>query len=532
MKKTITLVLTLITYAISFSQSANLDREYFNVSYVILPSKPVLDNSKRTFSSNKRAIALSGFSRVKENGTLDINYSFNGTSVGEVKINKTKHEKKDDNGNVTSTTYTYNVNIPYTSSASLSVSNSDVIDNGYQQDYSEKDNYTSNSFSSYRDAQNHYNNNRYNIKNKYASKHKKSILSRINGTLNSKYGYVPRNESNENFWILGSKKHPEYKNHMEAFETLKVIFAKMKYDQPIEDLKAETQPVIDYFNSLIPKYVGTKKKMAKVRYASYYNIAKIYYYLEMPEKAKEYGQKIIDNGYDKSDGKHFIRISNNLIEKFKINKTNTRHFEVITEDLSNVVEEEPENQNGYQNASNSKLELVKAYLISKAGDTTLVDMETKDIDKIAYKIRTVRYDNNKSPVGTEVKSAKDFNEVLFVDGTHYKNVKFKESSIKGDDVDAAKMLLGGAKEKLCKILFESDKIDLYLFNNEETVIYTPNDSKKGKSTLSTAFVFGFKKKLVKLAEGCPTLAEKAQNKAFKNTPEDLLLFCKELNSCK
>lgn len=80
MNQTITLVFALITYAISFSKSTNLDREYFKISYVKLPSKPIiLDNSKRTYSSNKRAISLSGFSIVNSNGTLDIN--FNGTKI-------------------------------------------------------------------------------------------------------------------------------------------------------------------------------------------------------------------------------------------------------------------------------------------------------------------------------------------------------------------------------------------------------------------------------------------------------------------
>ncbi|GAA3634335.1 hypothetical protein [Flavivirga jejuensis] len=530
MNKTTTLVFALLIYAISFSQNANLDREYVSVSYIKLPSKPILDNSKRTYSSNIRAISLSGFSRVKSNGTLDINYNFNGTQIGEVDIRKTKHEKKDKDGKVTSTSYTYKVHIPYTSSASLSISNAVVIENNYNRDFSENDHYESNSFSTYKAAQNHYNNNRYNIRNKYTSKHKKSILNIINSNLNTTYGYVPANYNTVVFWILGNKKHPEYQKHMENYGIMKAAFAKMKYDQPVSGLKTELEPVIDYFNSLIPKYVGTKKKMAKMRYASYYNIAKMYYYLDMPEKAKEYAEKLIENDYDKSHGKHFIRISDELLKKFEINETNTRHFEVITEDLTNI-EEAPEAEEA--SGSNTKLELVKAYLISKVGDTILVDIETKDVKKIAYEIRTVQYADNGTPVGTKVENAKDFNEVLFVDGTHYKNVMFKESGVKNGNNNAvsAQMLLSGAAEKLCKVLFESDKINLYHFNNEEPVIFTPG-SEKGKSTLSTGYVFGFKKNLVKLAKGCPALIEKAENKTFKNTPEDLMTFCKELASCK
>ncbi|MCL5126777.1 hypothetical protein [Algibacter sp. L4_22] len=528
MYKKITLAFALITYAFSFSQNANLDREYFEVAYVKLPSKPILEDSKRTYTSNKRAISISGFSRVKSNGTIDVNYTFNGTNIGNVDIIKTKHETKDKDGKVTSTSYTYAAHNTYSSSGSLSINNSVVLENSFEKTYSEKDDYVSSSFKSYKQAQDYYNNNRYNIKKTHSTKHQQNILSSINSSLNSTYGYVKSSTSNENFWILGTKKHPEYPKHMEAYETMKAAFSKMKYNESTADLKAELEPVIDYFNSLIPVYEGPKKKMKKMRYASYYNLAKIYYYLDMPEESKIFGQKLIDNDYDKSDGKNFIRISDNLLSKFKANETDNRHFEVVTEDLTNI-EDEPEAEE--ESVSDNKLELVKAYLISKAGDTTLVDMETKDIKQIAYELRTVQYTTDGTPIGTEVKSAKGFNEVLFVDGTHYKNIAFKESSVKGDAVNAGQLLLGGSSEKLCKILYESEKLNLYLFNNEETVIFTPG-SKKGKSTLSTGFVFGFKKNLIKLAEGCASLIEKAENKEFKNTPEDLIKFAKELASCE
>ncbi len=526
MKTLYSLLMALVISAISFSQNANLDREYFNVSYVKLPSKPTLDNSKRTFSSNKRAISLSGFSRVKENGTIDIEYTFNGTNIGEVDIKKHTHEKKDKEGNVTSVSYSYSVSVSYSSSANVSVSNSDVAENDYHSDFSESDNFKKEGFTSYSKAQSYYNNNRYNLRRTHTTKHSKTILNKINGTLNSMYGYVPYTSQNAQFWILGNKKHPEYAKHVEAYESLKATFAKMKYDQPVNELKVEVEPVIEYFKSIVPKYEGPKKKMAKMRYASFYNSGLVYYYLDMPEKVKEYAQKIIDNGYGKSDGKYLNRISDALIERFKINQTDSRHFPVITEDLTNLPEEEVEQP---QN-NTSNLELIKAYLITKAGDTALADMDTKNVKRIGYEVKTLKYDNNGSPIGSEVKSAKEFKEVLFVDGTHYKNVLFKESSIKGDAVNS-ETLLSGAAEKLCKVIYESDKINLYLFNEEEPIILLP-EADKGKSTLSTKFVFGFKKNLAKLAEGCPALIEKVESKAFKNNLGDLLKFCEALAACE
>ncbi|NRD19175.1 hypothetical protein HNV08_03870 [Winogradskyella eckloniae] len=519
MKSTITLLVLLFTFSFAFSQNANLDREYFTVSYVKLPTDPVLNDINRTFSTNKRAISLSGFSRVRENGTLDINYRFHGTNVGEVEIKKTKHEKKDDDGNVISTTYSYRIHVTYTSSARVAVSNSENMSNDYENEFSEKENYKSKKFNSYKAAEDYYNNNRNTIRKRHSSDHQQQIIHDINGQLNNIYGYQPLNAKSDHFWILGKKKHPEYNKHMDAFEAMKVAFSKMKSNEPIDQLKNELAPTIDYFNSLISKYTGSKKKDVKMRYASYYNIAKMYYYLDMPNETKVYAQKLIDNDYDKSDGKYFIRIADDLIAKFNANQSNTRHFEVLTEDLSNIIEE-PIVEEAEEESSSLNLELIKVYLITKTNDTTLVDMDTKDIKNIAYKLNTVRYADNGTPIGTEVRSANELREILIVDGTRYKNIDFKSSNLNQEAVN-------GTQEKLCKVLLESDKINLYLFNNEEPVIVSP-DSNHGTSTLSNSFAFGFNQNLVKLAEGHPELIEKVNANGFKNNIDDLVKFCNEL----
>lgn len=523
MKQKIILGIALLCYAFSFAQSADLDREYFKVSYVKLPSNPILEDSKRTYSSNNSSIRISGFSKVKSNGTLDLNYTFNGTQVGEVDIHKTVHEKKDDDGNVVSKSYSYNVLVTYRSTASLSVTNGTTADT-YTKEYGEEDAYKSKSFQTYSKAQDFYNNNRFNLRKQHTTKHKKAIRSSIAGHLNSTYGYVPHTTDSEHLWILGSKKHPEYQKHHEAFDQVKAAFDKIQFDQPVASILSEVQPAIDYFESVIPKFPGDKRKMRKVKYASYYNIAKIYYYLDMPEKANEYAKKLIENDFDKADGKYFNRMANALLEKFEINQTKTRHFAVITEDLSNEEEEEEEEQE----QAAPDIELNKAYLITKSNDTLMVDIKTPDVATIAYDLKTVEFDKTGKPFGSRVRKAKGCKELLFMDGLHFRNIAFKESSVKGGEVDAAQMLLGGATDKLCKVLFESEEISLYLFNNSETVLLKKG-SEKGQSTQSAGFAFGFKKKLAKLAEGYPEIQEKANNKEYENTPESLLAFCKELS---
>lgn len=525
MKKFLPLV-ALFLYASSFAQSTNLDKERFQVSYVKLPSDPILENDKRTYSINLNGVAIEGFSKVNAPGTLDITYNFSGTNMQEVKIDKIKHEKKDKDGKVISTTYTYKAKSGFTSSATINVINA-ITGESYEKSFQESTDYTSEEFSSYYKAERHYALNKYEIKNKHRSTHRSSIKSSIKYYLNGRYGYVPYTTNSEFLWILASKKHPEKVKHYEAYEKTKEAFAKMKFDEPTDELAKELEPVIQYFNDVVPRYPGDKRKMRKVKYASYYNLANIYYYLDMPEKVKEYGQKIIDNDYDKSDGKRFIRYAESLKESLDKNKMTSRHMKVVTEDISNVVEEAEEVAESNEKPN---LELNKAYLITQKNDTTLVDVNTSDIASIAYDLKIVQYDNNGSPIGTRIKKANVCKEIVFVDGLRYKNIKFKESSVKSGSVDVAQVALGGATDKLCKVVFESDKIGLYKFNNKELVILTPGEE-KGKSTSGMSFVFGFKKNLAKLAKDCPAVAKKAEAKEYKNTEESLIKFCQDLTNC-
>ncbi|WP_272021854.1 hypothetical protein [Olleya namhaensis] len=312
---------------LSLSQSTNLDREKVNVSYVSLPSNPVLEKENRTYSSNVSGLTISGYKRESEGGTLDIDFAYHGTQVEDVNVNKEKHEKKDKEGNVTSTTYTYNVTANYTSTGTMMVNN--IISGAAKtKNYSEKEVFESKDYTTYKQASDYYNNNKNNLRSKYNSAHKSTIISNAKGYLNATFGFVPYINKYDFFWILGSKKHPEFAKHHENFDKLKEIIDNMEYDEPIGELEKELEPIILYFENVVDNYQGKKKKMRKVRYASYFNLAKIYYYLDQPDKCAAYGQKIIDNDYDKSDGKYFIRISKNLKQKFEANKIETRHFEI------------------------------------------------------------------------------------------------------------------------------------------------------------------------------------------------------------
>jgi len=442
-------------------------------------------------------------------------------------IAKREVENKDKEGKVTSISRYYKVVLPYKTYATMSINNL-LISENKDFTYGGNKSYESKEFNSYGKAKEHYNNNRYNLRDRFKSDFFKNVIGDMNYTLNKKYGYRIANKQDQ-FWILDSRKHPETPKHKEMYELMKEAFAsKMKSDVPTDELAASLAPAIEYFAGVPAKYPGDKKRIRKLRYASYYNLANIYYYLDNPEKTIEYGQMIIDNNYDKSDGKQFIKDAEHLRKSLDKNEMTSRHFEVVSEDLTGQTEMSFDEVEAEDKAA-APSDMI-AYLITKKNDTITAKMSEASIKDIAFtaKVKMADEDGN---VGDKFYKAKNCQALALSNGDMYEVIRFKESSSKDGALDVGQMALGGASPKFAKVLHKSERIELYLFNNEEIVIKRPADE-KGKSTSGTGFVFGFKKKLAAYAEGFPTVKEKALNKEFKNTVESLTAFCEMLSKAE
>jgi len=509
MKKVMLLIL-MLTLTSAYAQKANLDREYIRVNYIQLPSKPILDDSKRTFTTNSNGVTIAGFSKVSNDGSIDIEYSYDGTTIENTSIETRKKEKKDKNGNVISTTYTYRSHANFISRGSLHVYNS-ITGKHFNKRYSKSALYIGNSFKSHHRAQKDFDDNKYVLKRRKTGGHQREMLREAKSYVNDTYGY-PVIDKKEQIWILGSKKHPEYAKHHEKFEEMKAIFDRMNYKEPVNNLETNLQDVITYFESVIPKYPGSKKKYRKMRYASYYAIAKIYYFLDNVEKTKEYGQKIIDNDYDKKDGKHFIKWAEKLEKRFNSNQTTTRHFNVLTEDLT---------QSNLQNdiVEDRTTDDVLAYLITKSNDTITASISNANMLKINYGVDLILTDD-KGRTKTSHYNATDCKTLALTNEDLYKVVAFDEVKKGGINSEL----------KFAKSLYESDKIELLLFNNEELILKKADS--KGVSTLSSSFAFGFNKKLATFCDDCPSLIERTKDKEFKNNAESLIAFCKAYAKCK
>ena len=104
-------------------------------------------------------------------------------------------------------------------------------------------------------------------------------------------------------------------------------------DQPLDEAFDRLKAPIEYYESIPKRYSSNEKADAKLRYSAYYNLAKLYFYLDEPDKARQYADALIKNGYDDSDGRSLIEKADALSDLFQRNGARTRHFAI---DLSAV----------------------------------------------------------------------------------------------------------------------------------------------------------------------------------------------------
>lgn len=333
------IVLSVFMLGLSHAQNADLDRNYARFEYVNLPSHPIEDKNLRSYSieSNLDAIDKSKFSKDmtlvgferKENAddaTLNISLTVERINVEKVDVREVKHEKEEKDGKK-ETRYEYIPYISYSTRAKLDVNNkngkglSNIYGNSYQY-------YNGPSSYNYSKAKEYMNLNYQKIVQEIQDKFISETIGGSAYAVNNRYAY-PTYKDNVNFWILGSKKNPEYNDHQNAFEQIKTLLSKIKAHEPIEELKSELEPIESYFLSVLPKYTDSKKRPhRKIRYATYYNLAQLYLIFDMPEKAIEMGNKIIENDYDTKDGIKFKEEAEKLIELMKVNQLRTRYFPI------------------------------------------------------------------------------------------------------------------------------------------------------------------------------------------------------------
>jgi hypothetical protein len=350
MKKPLLLGLLGFICLASAAQSVDLDRFYFNATYRELPRKG-LDTSWRTFSVSAETgamcklaikdenltqlVNIEGWRKLNSKAHIQVKTRLEDVIVEKSQIRERQEILKDKQGKQTGVKNYYAMQLTYTYGAQTTVTDytGRTLEEFPVVDRSVKNTYTSQEYTTKLEAELYFAYNIMNVTSEIMRRVATSTFEDISNRLTANYGYTLRTV-NDFMWILDSRKHPEYDSHRRAFTLVKQAMFQMNADEPTDKVRELLKPAIDYFEKVKRMYPSSNKKERKLRYASYYNLAKIYIYLDDPDAAMREATGLVMNDFDARDGRMLESAANDLKWLLQQNKVKTRHFPVNIQDFS------------------------------------------------------------------------------------------------------------------------------------------------------------------------------------------------------
>ncbi|MBI1341646.1 MAG: hypothetical protein GC171_01795 [Terrimonas sp.] len=344
MKNILFIILALLCIKRTEAQRVDLDRFNFSVSYRDFPENPLPDTYK-TYSIRIEAAPSLGLGYTAQNFADDIQIDglrkVEGTGhvtillmMDDIIFEKTEKKErvqttKDKQGNEVKKSF-FSTELVYSFAARMSVydyKGNTLLSNRVFFDRNNKRTFKTPESATIADADNYYSNKSSDIRASLARQLTTGVVSQAAAWLNDQYGY-PVRRNNDILWILNNKRHPSYKDQQKAWNDFKNAIVLINENEPLDKAKEKFNPVIAYFEKVKKIYTATDKESRKMRYASYFNLAKIYIYLDEPEKALVEADALSMNDYDEKDGRYLRSMAESLSEKLRKNNADTRHFVV------------------------------------------------------------------------------------------------------------------------------------------------------------------------------------------------------------
>jgi hypothetical protein len=343
-KKIYIFALLLFPLAIAAQKSVDLDRYRFTVQYRSLPQVK-LDSTYRTYNvevegtrlmqsflndiSPEKTVLLEGWRKLSTDGHITINVKLGDLLPESVSVKERAETMKNKSGQITGTKIYYSQEVVYSFEATATITDykgmhiidQELADRNYKQTYRSPE------FTLRPLAEGYFAINSLSVtKNLY-----KDCVTRamhyLSERITSNFGFGEAT-ANDFMWIIDSRKHPEYAAHRNAFQQMNEVLFSMNANTSIEGAREQLKPVIDYFEKIKKIYSSTNKHDRKIRYASYFNLAVLYYYLDDPQAMMKEANGLELNDFDAKDAKGFVQTATWLKNLFQKTNIYTRHFNI------------------------------------------------------------------------------------------------------------------------------------------------------------------------------------------------------------
>ena len=347
MKKLYILLSFLSPLTILAQKRVDLDRYRFTVQYRSLPAIP-LDSTYRTYDvqieSTKmmrsflkdllpgNSVILEGWKKLPTDGHITIDVRLEDLLPESFSTKERLETTKNKEGQVIGTKVLYHQELVYTFAAvaaitdykGLHIMDEPLADRAYKQVYSSPE------FPIKAIAEGYFGLNALTVTSTLFQNCVNRAMRLLSDNITTNFGFKELSVK-DYVWVVGTKKHPEYSDNRRAIQQMNDALFTMTADSEGDNIRKQLEPVIEYFEKIKRDYNSSSRHDRKIRYASYYNLAVIYYYLDDPQLMMKEANGLVLNDFDTNDGKAFEQSATRLKNLFKNSNINTRHFSINPE---------------------------------------------------------------------------------------------------------------------------------------------------------------------------------------------------------
>ena len=346
MYKTLLLALMFYANAISAQKKVDLDRFSFTATFRTLPAIK-LDSTYRTYNvevegtkamqyflrelNPEESVVIDGWKKLPLNGHLSVKVKLDDLLPEAVNVKERVQETKDKTGKVTAIKRFYYQEVTYSFAARAVITDykGAHISEVELANRASKRTYRSPEFANKEIATGYFLLNAVKVTNDLYRNCVNQSLNTLSDRISYNYGFGTATVR-DFMWIIDSRKHPEYSAHRKAFLDFNEVIFSFNASTPITEARARLKPMIDYFEKIKRTYTSNSKHDRKIRYASFYNLAVLYYYLDDPQMMMKEASGLVLNDFDAKDGTVFEQTALRLKNQFLTSNYTTRHFEIDT----------------------------------------------------------------------------------------------------------------------------------------------------------------------------------------------------------
>ncbi len=320
---------------------------HYNVELKATPST----RNRVDIEEVEEAIAIRGQKRTDKPLSDDVMVFVNlgNLVISDSGIDERKVEEKDKEGKVTNVYYLYKARVIYKFESSYKVmKGEEILIQGEPYSPGSSNYHYSEEFGSRKDAADYWNNNRDVLISDFTRQVSMNTVKQLTERASSLFGF-PVMRRYDIIKTIDEKKHNEQEAFRAASNALKEELESMTGEKGMN--RERVDGLIEYFKSIPVKYTDPKLKAdIRLRYAAYYNLCKIYLYLDEPDNVAPYADLILSNGHDKKDCERMKKVADELKPVLTRTEIKTRHFDPnqyfndggVIEDNPDISDAEPE----------------------------------------------------------------------------------------------------------------------------------------------------------------------------------------------